>query len=47
LRLGDPVLDAISFSEPDLSRYDRIAERTSDPGAPPAAQQSAHEGETP
>lgn len=47
LRLGDPALDAISFSEPDLSRYDRIAERTSDPGAPPAEPPLAHEGETP
>ena len=35
LRLGDPELDAISFSEPDLSRYDQIAERTRDPGQPP------------
>jgi transposase len=34
LRLGDPELDAISFSEPDLSRYDRIVERTRDPGEP-------------
>jgi transposase len=35
LRLGDPALDAISFSEPDLGDYDRIAERTRDPGEPP------------
>jgi transposase len=35
VRLGDPVLDAISFAEPDLARYDRLAERTRDPGEPP------------
>ena len=35
LRLGDLALDAISFSEPDLGNYDRIAERTRDPGEPP------------
>lgn len=37
LRLGDPVLDGISFSEPDLGHYDRLAERTRDPGEPPRA----------
>jgi hypothetical protein len=35
LRLGDPALDDISFSEPDLGHYDRLAERTRDPGEPP------------
>ncbi len=38
LRLGDPVLDAISFREPDLSLYDRlVATRlTLDPGDAPS-----------
>ncbi len=44
LRLGDPALDAISFSEPDLGDYDRIAERTRDPGEPPR-EPRADEGE--
>jgi transposase len=44
LRLGDPALDAISFSEPDLGDYDRIAERTRDPGEPPH-EPRADEGE--
>ena len=37
LRLGDPVLDAISLPEPDLTRYDDIAQRRPlrDPGDPP------------
>lgn len=37
LRLGDPVLDAISLSEPDLAVYDDIAARRPlrDPGEPP------------
>jgi transposase len=37
LRLGDPVLDALSFREPDLSVYDQIVPMpmTRDPGAPP------------
>src|SRR5262249_24488242 len=39
LRLGDPTLDAISFSEPDLGHYDRLAERTSDPGEPPYSEE--------
>lgn len=36
LRLGDPVLDALSFREPDLSRYDELvpAAMTRDPGDP-------------
>ena len=47
LRLGDPVLDSISFSEPDLARYDRIVERTRDPGEPPREpSSSAEEGGT-
>ncbi len=44
LRLGDPELDAISFSEPDLSRYDRIAERTRDPGEPPREHPAGDDG---
>lgn len=47
LRLGDPALDEISFSEPDLARYDRIAERTRDPGELPPTGQPADEGGTP
>jgi hypothetical protein len=37
LRLGDPALDSIAFSEPDLSVYDRIVgpSMTLDPGTPP------------
>jgi len=46
LRLGDPTLDAISFSEPDLGLYDRIAERTRDPGEPSREQQTDEEGPT-
>jgi transposase len=46
LRLGDPALDEISFSEPDLARYDRIAERTRDPGEPPGVERPADEGGT-
>ena len=36
LRLGDPVLDALSFGEPDLSRYDQLVPQpmTRDPGEP-------------
>jgi transposase len=33
LRLGDPVLDAISLREPDLSVYDRLSQKTLDPEA--------------
>ena len=47
LRLGDPALDDISFSEPDLARYDRIAERTRDPGKPPGVERPVDEGGTP
>jgi transposase len=46
LRLGDPVLDAISFAEPDLSRYDRLAERTRDPGEPAGEHQADEDGRT-
>jgi transposase len=37
LRLGDPVLDALSFRDPDLSIYDQIVPTpmTRDPGDPP------------
>lgn len=37
LRLGDPILDALSFREPDLSIYDQIVPTpmTRDPGDPP------------
>jgi transposase len=37
LRLGDPVLDALSLREPDLSLYDELvpAPMTRDPGASP------------
>ena len=45
LRLGDPELDAISFTEPDLSRYDRIAEWTRDPGEPPPEHQAGEDGQ--
>jgi transposase len=36
LRLGDPVLDALSFGEPDLARYDEFVSSpmTRDPGDP-------------
>ena len=44
LRLGDPVLDALSLREPDLSLYDRLVPTamTLDPGTPPTAE-GAHE----
>lgn len=45
LRLGDPVLDAISFSEPDLGLYDRIAERTRDPGDLPGEHPAGDQGQ--
>jgi transposase len=37
LRLGDPVLDALAFREPDLSVYDQLVPTpmTRDPGEPP------------
>jgi hypothetical protein len=43
LRVGDPVLDAISVAEPDLSRCDRLAQRTRDPGEPAREDQSDEE----
>jgi transposase len=45
LRLGDPVLDALSLREPDLSLYDQLVPQpmTRDPGAPPAADEDDHE----
>jgi hypothetical protein len=45
LRLGDPVLDALSLREPDLSLYDELVPppMTRDPGAPPAADEDNHE----
>jgi len=33
LRLGDPVLDAITLTEPDLAIYDRLPAKTLDPEA--------------
>lgn len=37
LRLGDPIVDALSLREPDLALYDELvpAPATRDPGAPP------------
>jgi transposase len=45
LRLGDPVLDALSLREPDLSRYDQLVPTpmTRDPGAPPTLDVDDHE----
>ena len=45
LRLGDPVLDALSLREPDLSVYDQLVPTamTLDPGALPAFDQDHHE----
>jgi hypothetical protein len=48
LRLGDPVLDALSFREPDLSVYDLYDQlvptpMTRDPGDPPVATEDSHE----
>jgi transposase len=45
LRLGDPVLDALSFREPDLSVYDELVPTpmTRDPGDPPISSQGSHE----
>jgi transposase len=45
LRLGDPVLDALSLREPDLSLYDELVPvpMTLDPGAPPTAAEDDHE----
>jgi transposase len=41
LRLGDPELDALNFSEPDLSVYDHIypPQKTLDPGESPAREE--------
>jgi hypothetical protein len=45
LRLGDPVLDALSLREPDLSLYDELvpAPLTRDPGAPPPTEKDDDE----
>ena len=45
LRLGDPILDALSLRDPDLSVYDRLVPppMTLDPGDPPATDEDAHE----
>jgi len=45
LRLGDPILDALSLREPDLSLYDELVPTpmTRDPGAPPAPDEDADE----
>jgi transposase len=45
LRLGDPVLDALSLREPDLSLYDELvpAPMTRDPGAPLQTDEGADE----
>jgi transposase len=45
LRLGDPVLDALSLREPDLSLYDELVPppMTLDPGAPPATHEDDDE----
>jgi transposase len=44
LRLGDPVLDALSFGEPDLARYDQLVPTpfTRDPGEPAGPSCEAH-----
>jgi hypothetical protein len=45
LRLGDPVIDALSLRDPDLSLYDELvpSPMTRDPGAPPIADEDADE----
>ena len=45
LRLGDPILDALSFREPDLAVYDELvpAPMTRDPGVAPVTDEDAHE----
>jgi len=45
LRLGDPVLDALSFREPDLSVYDLLVPTpmTRDPGEPPGSREDPDE----
>jgi hypothetical protein len=44
-RLGDPVLDALSLREPDLSLYDQLVRTpiTLDPGAPTISDEDDHE----
>jgi len=45
LRLGDPVLDALSLREPDLALYDELVPTpmTRDPGAPPPTDEESDE----
>jgi transposase len=45
LRLGDPVLDALSLREPDLSLYDELVPTpmTRDPGTPPQTDEDPDE----
>jgi hypothetical protein len=45
LRLGDPVLDALSLRDPDLSLYDELVPTpmTCDPGAPPIPKEESDE----
>jgi len=45
LRLGDPVLDALSFREPDLAVYDQLVPTpmTRDPGAVPGSAEDPDE----
>jgi transposase len=45
LRLGDPVIDALSLRDPDLSLYDELvpSPMTRDPGAPPVAEEDTDE----
>jgi hypothetical protein len=45
LRLGDPVLDALSLRDPDLSLYDELVPvpMTRDPGAPPIPDKESDE----
>lgn len=45
LRLGDPVLDALSLRDPDLSLYDELVPTpmTRDPGAPPVTDEESDE----
>jgi hypothetical protein len=45
LRLGDPVLDALSLRDPDLSRYGELvpAPMSCDPGEPPIPDEESDE----
>jgi len=45
LRLGDPVLDALSLRDPDLSLYDEFVPTpmTRDPGEPPLPDEESDE----